>query len=211
MAGILGATTSRLLNRLQNDVANVAATGTTLATGDLIPVCDISADYKVVGSTPGEIVAGFGVTATAAQINAAAAPASRIVSVADATPYTVLAADSGKIHVLPDFTSSTTLNLPAAAAGLEYTFIGKGVAADAQNWVFTAASGAFLLGGVAFADNDAGAGADEIHAGLYPNGSSHLTLTVVTPAAGTYIYFISNGTGWIVNGWVNSATVPAFS
>ena len=211
MAGELGATTDRLLNRLQYAAANKAATGTTLATGDLILTADVSADYKVVAATPGEIVAGFGVTASAAQINAAATPASRIVTLTDATPYTVLAANSGKIHVLPDFTSTTTLNLPAVAAGLEYTFIGKAVAAEAQNWVFTAAASAYLLGGVAFADNDAGAGADEIHVGLYPNGSSHLTLTVVTPAAGTYIYMICDGTNWIVNGWVNSATVPAFS
>jgi hypothetical protein len=152
-----------------------------------------------------------GITATAALINAVAAGTRATVTVTDAASYTVLAADSGKVHICPDFTASCTMTLPAVADGLRYRFVGKGVAADAQNWVFTAPASAFLKGGVAFADNDAGAGADEIHAGLYPNGSSNLTLTVVTPAAGTYIEFVCDGTNYIVNGWVNSATVPAFS
>ena len=34
---------------------------------------------------------------------------------------------------------------------------------------------------------------------------------VVTPGAGTYLYRICDGTNWIVNGQVFSATVPAFS
>lgn len=195
-----------------NKLAGVTA-GTTTASKALVVDGNKALDTLVIADSGLKLGSGAGtaVTATAAQINAAAAPASRTVTVPDSTPYTVLAADSGKVHILPNFTSSTTLNLPAVAAGLEYTFIGKAVAADAQNWVFTAPASAFLLGGVAFADNDAGAGADEIHSGVYPNGSSHLTLTVVTPAAGTSIYFVCDGTNWIVSGWVNSATVPAFS
>lgn len=156
-------------------------------------------------------IGGTDVSATAAQLNAAAAGTRGVVSVTDAASYTVLAADSGKPHILPNFTASCTLTLPTVAAGLDFEFVGKAVAADAQNWVFTAPAGAFLLGGVSFVDNDAGAGADEMHAGVYPNGSSHLTLTVVTPAAGCYVRFICDGTTYIVNGWVNSATVPAFS
>jgi hypothetical protein len=151
------------------------------------------------------------VTATAAQINAVGTGTLSPVLVTDAASYTVLAADSGKLHILPDFTASCTLTLPTGAAGLYFPFRGKAIAADAQNWVFTAPAGKFLLGGVAFADNDAGAGADEIHAGVYPNGSSHITLTIVTPAAGTWIDIFWDGTTYIVNGWVNSPTVPAFS
>lgn len=157
-------------------------------------------------------VGGAAVTASAAQINAMATPASRIINVTDAATYTVLAANSGKIHVMPNFTSSCTLALPAVATGLEYTFIGKAVAADAQNWIFQSASATnFFLGGVSFADTDAGAGADEIHAGIWSNGSTNDFLTVVTPGAGTAIYMICDGTNWIVNGQVFSATVPAFS
>lgn len=160
-----------------------------------------------LGGGPG---VGTLLTATAAQINAAAAPASRFVSVPDAASYTILAADSGKTHILPDFTSTCTLTFPAASAGLEYTFIGGGSAADAQNWVFTAPAGAFLRGGVMHADLDSGTGADEIVA-VYANGSSHLTLTVTTPAGGTSLYFICDGTKWVMNGTVNSNTAPAAS
>jgi hypothetical protein len=196
MAGELGATTSRLLNRLQYETANTAATGTTLASGDLILVADVSADYKMVAATATEI----------------SAAARGIVAVTDAATYTVLAADSGKTHIMPNFTSSCTLALPAVAAGLEYTFIGKAVAADAQNWIFQSASATnFFLGGVSFADTDAGAGADEIHAGIWSNGSTNDFFTVVTPGAGTVVYMICDGTNWIVNGQVFSATVPAFS
>jgi len=46
--------------------------------------------------------------------------------------------------------------LPTASAGLEYEFIGKAVAADAQNWIFKSASATnFYLGGSSFADIDA--------------------------------------------------------
>lgn len=134
---------------------------------------------------------------------------SSFVAVPDAATYTVLAADSGKTHVLPNFTANCTLTLPTAASGLEYTFIGKAVAADAQNWIF--AAGVPYIGGLTFVDNDAGAGADEMHAGVFPNGSSNDNMTIVTPSAGTIIDLICDGTNWIVNGFINSATVPTFA
>lgn len=142
-------------------------------------------------------------------INAAGGTGTAPISVADAATYTVLAANSGKTHILPNFTANCTITLPTAAAGLEYTFVGKAVAADAQNWIF--AAGVPYLGGLSFADNDAGAGADEIHAGVFPNGSSNDNMTIVTPSAGTLIYLVCDGTNWIVSGWVNSATVPTFA
>jgi len=154
----------------------------------------------------------MGVTATAAEINAAADAGSRFVNVTDAATYSVLAADSGKIHIMPNFTASCTLTLPAVASGLEYIFLGKAVAADAQDWIIKSPSATnYFLGGVSFADTDAGAGADEIHAGVWSNGSTNDFLTVVTPGAGTRIHVICDGTNWIVNGQVFSATVPAFS
>lgn len=149
-------------------------------------------------------------TATGAQINAVAAPASRFVLVPDATPYTVLAADSQKTHVLPDFTATTTMNLPTGVAGMEYTFIGAAVAADAQNWVFTAQAGQFIRGGVSWLDTDAGPAAAETKT-VFANGSSHVTLTVVVPTAGTQLYFLYDGTKWVLNGIVASITTPAFS
>ena len=130
------------------------------------------------------------------------------VFVADATPYAVLAANSGKPHVILEQTSSITLNLPVIAAGLSYKFIMGGVATEAQNWVIVATTPSFYNGGVAWTDlNDA----ESNLAVVYGNGTSHLTLTVTTPAAGTGIEIYSNGTEWFVHGTVISDSTPAFT
>ncbi len=166
-------------------------------------------DYGLGNVSATEFASLDGLTATAAEINARAAAASRLVVVTDAATYTVLAADSGKIHVFPDLTQSCTLALPAVAAGLEYTFIGKGVAADASHWIFQSASATnFFLGGVGFLDTDDPA--DSIVA-VYSNGTSNDFLTVNAPGAGTRIHLVCDGTNWIANGIVIGATAPAFS
>lgn len=205
-------TTSRILNKLGYAMTDVAADITTAATGDVLIFFDASDNYEAKYGAGARVFELMGITATAAEINAQAAAASRLVNVTDAATYTVLAADSGKIHIMPNFTASCTLTLPTAATGLEYIFIGKAVAADAQDWIIKSPSATnYFIGGVSFADTDAGAGADEIHAGIWSNGSSNDFLTVVTPGAGTRIHVICDGTNWIVNGQVFSATVPAFS
>lgn len=205
-------TTSRILNRLKYAFTDIADDLTTGATGDILIVLDASDNYTPKYADAANVMEILGITATAAEINARAAAASRTVSVTDAATYAVLAADSGKIHIMPNFTASCTLTLPTAALGLEYIFIGNAVAADAQDWIIKSPSATnYFIGGVSFADTDAGAGADEIHAGVWSNGSSNDFLTVVTPGAGTRIHVICDGTNWIVNGQVFSATVPAFS
>jgi hypothetical protein len=207
-----GTTTSRTLNKLKYALTDVASDIATATTSDVVVMLDASDNYTPKYADSANVFELMGITASAAEINARTAAASRLVNVTDAATYTVLAADSGKIHIMPNFTSSCTLTLPTAAAGLEYTFIGKAVAADAQNWIIKSPSATnYFIGGVSFADTDAGAGADEIHAGIWSNGSTNDFLTVVTPGAGTYIYVICDGTNWIVNGQVSSATVPAFS
>lgn len=132
------------------------------------------------------------------------------VFVPDATPYTVLAADSGKPHIILEQTGNITLNLPVIAAGLSYKFFMGGVATEAQNWIIVATTPSFYNGGVLWGDLNGGAGADELGV-VYGNGSSHLTLTVTTPAAGTVIEIYSNGTEWFVHGNVISDSTPAFS
>lgn len=130
------------------------------------------------------------------------------VFVADATPYTVLAADSGKLHIILEQTSNLTLNLPVIAAGLHYKFVMGGVATEAQNWILVATTPSFYNGGIAWTDlNDA----ESNLAVVYANGTSHLTLTVVTPAAGTVMEIYSNGTEWFVHSTVISDTTPAFT
>lgn len=130
------------------------------------------------------------------------------VFVPDATPYTVLAANSGKLHVILEQASSITLNLPVIAAGVSYKFVMGGVATEAQNWVIVATTPSFYNGGIAWTDlNDA----ESNLAVVYANGTSHLTLTVTTPAAGTEIEISSNGTEWFVHATVISDSTPAFT
>src|SRR5688500_4337898 len=75
-------------------------------------------------------IGGVAITATAAEINAAAAGSRGVVTIADATPYTVLAANSGKTHIIAEQTANITINLPVIAAGLEYKFVMGGVATE---------------------------------------------------------------------------------
>jgi hypothetical protein len=122
------------------------------------------------------------------------------VAIADAATYAVLAANSGKLHAVPDVTASITVTLPAAAAGLTYEFMYSGAAADAQNHIFVPTAG-FFIGNVTFHDSQADA-----TTAVFSNGSSNDVFTLVTPAAYT-LKFVSNGTNWYVTGHVQSATV----
>jgi hypothetical protein len=133
------------------------------------------------------------------------------VVVPDAATYTVLGTDSGKLHVIPGLTASCTLALPSDVTG-DYTFVGSGVAADAQNWVFDAgADTAFFLGGITHLDTNAGTGAAEI-AVVYPDGNSNSILTVNVPHASSKITFHGDGTNWlIVDSRAVSDTAPAFA
>lgn len=146
-----------------------------------------------------------------ALINGDFNPHSNVVEIADAATYVALAENSGKTHVIPDLTASITIDLPAAAVGLEYVFIGSGVATDAQNWIFdTMAAANYYTGGLQFLDSDEpGAGATLVP--VYPDGNSNDIMTIITPQAGTRVHVICDGTNWIVNGVVFSATAPTFA
>lgn len=156
-------------------------------------------------------IGGTQVTATAAEINAAADVSARLVSLTDTTAYTVLAANSGKVHVIPNLTGDLTLTLPTAAAGLEYTFRYSGVAADAQDWLIDATSNTnFFLGGVVHLDTDAGSAGDEV-VPVAGNGSSNSKLNVLVPDVGTEVRLICDGTNWHLCGQVVGATAPTFA
>jgi hypothetical protein len=151
-------------------------------------------------------------THTDEQVDAAvAAYETPYVFPGDHTTYTVLAADTGKTLYVPNLTGSCTFSLPAAAAGLAYTFAYGGVAADAQNWVIDAGSDTnFFLGGLVHLDTDANSAGDEVvtKAG---DGNSNSILTVVTPDVGTMVKVVCDGTNWYLSGFVASATVPSFA
>lgn len=124
------------------------------------------------------------------------------VKVTDAETYTILATNSGKLHIIPDLTAHCVLSLPTAASGLYYRFIYGGVAADAQDWIFDTGSDTnFFLGGVTGIDPDDG---DVLP--IYPDGNSNSIMKIDTPAAGTSVEFYCDGTNWYLNGIVVSAT-----
>ena len=134
------------------------------------------------------------------------------VIVVDATPYAVLAANTGMIHLIAVLSQDTSIDLPAEAAGLNYEFWFVGGADDGDDHTIDTENNTnFFIGGVAFADTDAGAGGDEINAGIYSDGNSNSRLIINNFSAGTVIKVTCDGTNWYVTGVVYSDTAPTFS
>ena len=130
-----------------------------------------------------------------------------LVKVPDAATYTVLAADSGKIHSMPDLTADFTITLPAEEVGLTYEFWYSGTAADAQDWLFDTGSDTnYFVGGAHHADTDG-----ELSAVVDSNNSSNSKMGVLTPECGTFVKFVCDGLKWYVNGNVISATNTAIT
>jgi hypothetical protein len=129
------------------------------------------------------------------------------ISIPDAATYTVLARNSGLTHYFPDFTSTCTATLPSPKAGMNFTFVYAGLAADAQNFVLDTGSDTnYYVGGLCFLDSD-----DAI-APIAGDGNSNSKMTIVAPAPGTTFRVESaNGTTWTVSGFSHSATVPSFA
>lgn len=148
--------------------------------------------------------------ATAAEIDAAADVSARLVTVTNADTA-ISASNSGKPHVIDDVSADRTFTLPTPASGLEFDFYPKLNAADGHDWIFSTGSNTnYIVGGVAFLDTDAGAGADELSL-VVGNGSSNSKLQVNLPQPGTVIKFICDGTLWVLSGTVFSTTAPTFA
>lgn len=212
------ATANVLLTSAANDGTVVTATSVELNYNDITTLGTIAAskswtsdaNIDTVMPTGGllTVQSGGAITlSSGSTLTASGAIVQAPVFVANATPYAVLAADSGKLHIILEQTNSITLNLPVIAAGLSYKFVMGGVATEAQNWVIVATTPSFYNGGVSWDDSNAVASPVPV----YGNGTSHLTLTATTPEAGTAIEIYSNGTEWFVCGAVFSAATPAFS
>jgi len=134
----------------------------------------------------------------------------RPVTVANEATYKVLTKDSGKLHVMPNLTADCTITLPTVEAGLRYDFMYAGAADDAQDWIIvTAATTELFKGGVTQLD-PAEATVTEV-VPVYADFSNDDTFTVLTPNAGTSISMISDGTSWLINGFVVSDTPPTFA
>ena len=126
-----------------------------------------------------------------------------IVIVPDASPYTVLANNSGQVHMIPALGQDTTFNLPAEADGLHYKFIYVGNAADAEDWIITSGSAGanFFIGGAVQHDEDG-----DLTVTYYPDGNSNDTMGVLTPEAGTVVEMWCDGVNWYLSATVISAT-----
>jgi len=135
-----------------------------------------------------------------------------VIIVTDATPYTVLAANTGMVHVIQDLSQNTVIDLPAEAAGLYYPFIYADAAVETHDHTIDSEAAAnFFIGGVSFLDTDAGDAADEVHLGIYSDGNSNSILTLLNLAAGTEFSFYCDGTNWYLSGQILSDTVPTLT
>lgn len=145
-------------------------------------------------------------TATATELNAAA-DLSVNTTIVPAGGAAVTPPTGGGTIVIPLVTANVTCTLPATpTAGMRYDFVFCGTAADAEDWVLTAA--AFFKGGVCWLEEDS-AGVEV--ASIYANGTTHNTFTVNNPAGGTHVTCIGDGTNWCINAMIVSADTCAFS
>lgn len=127
------------------------------------------------------------------------------IAVPDAATYTILAADSSKIHIMPDLTADCVLDLPIVEQGLFYEFWYGAVAVESQDWQFDTGSTAnFYLGGLVELDASGNTVVIEV-----PDGNSNRIMNIITPGPGTLIKFYCDGTNWILNGTVQSDTADA--
>ncbi len=129
------------------------------------------------------------------------------IIVPDAATYQFLEKNTGRIHVMPDFTANCAFSLPVAADGLEYRLLYSGAADDAHDWIITTA-GEFYKGGVTQLDV-AEATVTEIIP-VYADGSTDTVLTVNKPNCGTDVLLVCGAT-WYVSGLIVSDDLPAFT
>jgi hypothetical protein len=150
------------------------------------------------------------VTATAAEINSAADVSARAVAVTDAATA-ILAANSGKPHLVANVSADRIFTLPTAAAGLDFEFIATVIAADGHDWIIsTGADANFYLGSIVHVDTDSDAAGDEVVV-VSGDGNSNSKLQINVPQGGTRVRVVCDGTNWIVSGFAVSATAPTFA
>jgi hypothetical protein len=166
----------------------------------------VVASLKGVTATAAEISLLDGVTATAAEITNKCDGDNSYVSTGTTASYTVLAANTGKLHTMGNIGAHQTITLPTAAAGLNYKFIFNGDADEAQNFIIDSGTNdACFIGGVQHEDTS------DTMAPVYSDGNSNSIFTMVVPGAGTEIDILCDGTDWYIWGRVVGNTVPTFA
>ena len=203
-----GDTTTTISNAAMGQASVVSIPDPGAATANFVLTSQAN-DGSLVTSTAVELNLLDGVTATTAEINGACDVSGKLVSVADAdTPFTV--ANSGKPHLIANVSADRTFTLPAVAAGLEYELIATVFAADGHDWIIITDAddnSEFFLGGVAYNDTN-----DDTVDIIAPDGDSNDTMQINVPDAGTTVKFVSDGTNWILSGFVSAnAVAPTFA
>jgi len=128
------------------------------------------------------------------------------VVLADGNITITKATHGGRVNLVPDGGQDNTYTLPAPEAGVAYTFVYGGGAADATDAIFvTPGNTNFYKGGVTFLDTD-----NEVSA-VFSDGNSNSSFKANVPA-GFQITFIGvDSTNYQIFGTVTGATAPAFA
>lgn len=175
------ATTSRILNKLNYAVANIADDIGTASTSDIVLMADASDNYEIKYADADNVKEMIAV---------------RRVETVTATNV-ITAAESGTTYFL-DAAAGFTSTLPAPAAGLEYTFIVK--TAPTSNGYIIASNGGgdVIVLGVNELEVDTG---DD---GPYDDNADAVTFVANVAVAGDRCYFICDGTKWYGFGQTNA-------
>lgn len=128
------------------------------------------------------------------------------VVITDAATYTLLAANSGKAHILTDLAQNTDIDLPAEADGLNYEIWYCGATETHDHTIDSQNDTNYFIGGVGHNDTDG-----ETSASVTSDGANNSKLTINNAETGTFIKLTCDGTNWYVTGSVFSDTAPAFA
>lgn len=110
---------------------------------------------------------------------------------------TLTVSNCGATYFLNSATEFAT-TLPAPTAGCSFRFIVKAAPASASYTVVTASSANILIGGINELEVDTG---DD---GPYDADGDTITFVDGTAVVGDYVYMVSDGTSWYLNGQANA-------
>lgn len=206
-SALKGATTSRILNSLAYAFANRASDVTTAATGDLIPIIDISADYAVKfadAANVAEMISGQSLTATitgnvTGNVTGAINPSVALTKGAGVAGMETYVSSVGTVGTLK--TTRILIDLTGlVGSATDVDIIGDSAAASAHMGQITAAINGTIVGGqVTCLEVPAGGTADinfysaNESTGAQDALASSLTETVLIDAGGSWTSGASKG------------------
>ena len=130
-------------------------------------------------------------------------------SIIASVSQTLTAADSGSTIVVIA-NAGITIKLPTPEAGMNFTFMFGGVAAETEDVIVDSQANAnYFSGGLTIHDTDATTANTEILVAIAPNGSSNSKMTLKDPSLGTWVKIVSDGIVWYCVGLIASASATA--